>query len=143
MIETSSLAHLSLYVADLDRSVKFYQGVFGLELLREHRGTIRGDPISLSTPGKADILTLIHAKGAAVESGGMSHFAFILQGDPDQGATVSESSNRALFRHLGGSIPRDRDSMAERSLFELSGDFVSGLQLFRFRHPDAKSCLPG
>jgi len=35
------------------------------------------------------------------------------------------------------------DSVAEGSRFELSGDFVSGLQLFRFRQPDAKSCLPG
>ncbi|MGO9449814.1 MAG: VOC family protein [Candidatus Binataceae bacterium] len=116
MIETSGLAHLSLYVADLDRSVKFYQSVFGLEFLREHRGTIRGDPnahqISLGTPGKADVLTLIHAKGAPVESGGMSHFAFILRVDAQLDAAIEE-----VVRAGGALIKRgesEEDEILER-----------------------------
>jgi catechol 2,3-dioxygenase-like lactoylglutathione lyase family enzyme len=134
MIETLGLAHLSLYVADLDRSAKFYQTIFGLEFLREHRGTIRGDPnarqISLSTAGKADILTLIHAAGAPVESGGMSHFAFILKDDSQLDAAIEE-----VVREGGALIKRgdyEEDGIRERYAYVSDPDgYVLGLNAQR------------
>jgi catechol 2,3-dioxygenase-like lactoylglutathione lyase family enzyme len=94
VIKTNGLAHISFYVADLERATRFYQQVFGLELLREHRGPIGADPegrqISLSTPGQNDIITLMQAKAAPVGPGGFAHFAFILNDDSQLDAAITE-----------------------------------------------------
>src|SRR5260370_16023520 len=102
VIKTKGLAHISVYVADLERATRFYQQGFGLEILREHRLRIGADPdgrqISLSTPGQNDIITLMQAKGAPVGPGGLSHFAFILNDDSQLDAAITE------VEHAGGKL---------------------------------------
>ena len=75
MIETEGLTHLHLRVGDLDRSLRFYQGVFGMqEKFRD------GDLVFLNTPGSGDSLTLNPGdEGPVGHGGGVDHFGFRLR----------------------------------------------------------------
>ena len=75
MVETEGLHHIHLRVRDLDRSLRFYQQVFGMqEMFRD------GDLVFLNTPGSGDTITLNpHDEGLAGESGGIEHFGFRLK----------------------------------------------------------------
>ncbi len=55
MIRTQGLTHIHLVVRDLERSLRFYQGVFGME------ERFRAGPkmVFLNTPGSEDLITLI------------------------------------------------------------------------------------
>jgi catechol 2,3-dioxygenase-like lactoylglutathione lyase family enzyme len=74
MVRTAGLTHIHLVVRDLERSLRFYQGVFGL------REQFRAAPrmVFLNTPGSQDLITLnedpAEAELAGV-SGGVAHSA--------------------------------------------------------------------
>jgi catechol 2,3-dioxygenase-like lactoylglutathione lyase family enzyme len=54
MIQTQGLTHIHLMVGDLERSLRFYQGVFGMrELFRDGEAMV-----FLNTPGSRDSITL-------------------------------------------------------------------------------------
>ena len=77
MIETEGLTHIHLAVRDLDRSLAFYQGVFGME--ERFRD---GELVFLNTPGSGDSITLNPSKDVheqAGTSGGVGHFGFRLR----------------------------------------------------------------
>lgn len=82
MVETEGLTHLHLLVRDLDRSLAFYQSVFGMqEMFRDGP-----DMVFLRTPGSRDTITLNAAPSehATVgQHGGIGHFGFRLR-HPDQ-----------------------------------------------------------
>ena len=77
MIRTQGLTHIHLVVRDLERSLQFYQGVFGME------ERFRGGPkmVFLNTPGSEDLIALnedpAEARLAGVK-GGVAHFGFRL-----------------------------------------------------------------
>ncbi len=77
MIKTQGLTHIHLVVRDLERSLRFYQGVFGME------ERFRDGPkmVFLNTPGSPDLITLnedpAEAQLAGV-NGGVAHFGFRL-----------------------------------------------------------------
>jgi catechol 2,3-dioxygenase-like lactoylglutathione lyase family enzyme len=75
MIDTEGLTHIHLRVRDLDRSLRFYQGVFGMrERFRD------GDLAFLNTPGTGDSITLNpEHEDMAGQSGGIQHFGFRLK----------------------------------------------------------------
>jgi catechol 2,3-dioxygenase-like lactoylglutathione lyase family enzyme len=78
MIETSGLHHIHLVVRDLDRSLRFYQTVFGMQ------EQFRAGPsmVFLSTPGSRDLITLNQDEAErhkAGDSGGIAHFGFKLR----------------------------------------------------------------
>jgi len=54
MIRTQGLTHIHLVVRDLERSLRFYKGVFGME------EQFRDGPcmVFLNTPGSSDLITL-------------------------------------------------------------------------------------
>jgi hypothetical protein len=54
MVGTYGLTHIHLTVADLDRSLRFYQGVFGAE----ERFRAGADLVFLRTPGSRDLIAL-------------------------------------------------------------------------------------
>ena len=89
MIRTRGLYHLHLFVKDLDRSLRFYREVFGLE------EQFRDGPkmVFLRTPGGSDLITLNEdpslAERAGVE-GGIDHFGFKLADEADFEAAVAE-----------------------------------------------------
>jgi catechol 2,3-dioxygenase-like lactoylglutathione lyase family enzyme len=89
MIRTRGLYHLHLVVRDLERALRFYQGVFGME------EQFRAGPkmVFLRTPGSGDLITLnedpadAHKAGS---SGGVAHFGFQLEREADLDAAVAE-----------------------------------------------------
>lgn len=70
---TYGLSHLALAVKSLDRSIQFYQQVFGMEVMyaKEHWA-------QLNTPGTNDIIVLEEHKLAGKTGGGIMHFGFRL-----------------------------------------------------------------
>jgi len=75
MIKTHGLNHIHLVVRDLDRSLAFYQKVFGLE------ERFRDGPkmVFLNTPGSTDVITLNEDSNEvdrAGDNGGVAHFGF-------------------------------------------------------------------
>ena len=97
MIETTGLSHIHILVRDMNRSLLFYQRVFGLEEL------FREDPdmVFLRTPGSRDLITLHQSDDEqAGEGGGMRHFGFVLRDAADLDDAV-----RAV-EHAGGKLLR-------------------------------------
>jgi catechol 2,3-dioxygenase-like lactoylglutathione lyase family enzyme len=89
MIRTQGLTHIHLVVRDLERSLRFYKGVFGME------ERFRDGPrmVFLNTPGSSDLITLNEdpqeAPLAGV-NGGVAHFGFRLTSPSDIDAAVHE-----------------------------------------------------
>ncbi len=89
MIRTQGLYHIQLVVRDLDRSIQFYQSVFGMAEL------FRAGPkmVFLSTPGSQDLITL-HEDAAqldlAGENGGVVHFGFKLADGADLDDAIAQ-----------------------------------------------------
>ncbi|MCZ6782813.1 MAG: VOC family protein [Proteobacteria bacterium] len=75
----SGMRHIHIVVRDLERSVRFYEDAFGMEVI--HR---RPDQVFLRTPGVAEALTLKREDSERVgQNGGVDHFGFPLD-DPGQ-----------------------------------------------------------
>jgi catechol-2,3-dioxygenase len=74
--ETYGLTHLAIAVADLDRTLQFYQHVFGMEVMYHEP-----DMIQLTTPGSNDILVFEKSKDKQLigRSAGIAHFGFRLR----------------------------------------------------------------
>lgn len=99
MIRTQGLTHIHLVVRDLERSLRFYQGVFGME------ERFRDGPkmVFLNTPGSQDLITLnedpTEAQLAGV-NGGVAHFGFRLAKSADLDAAIAaiEGAGGRLIR---------------------------------------------
>ena len=102
MIKTSGLYHLHLHVADLERSLRFYTGAFGMkELFRD--GPMM---VFLQTPGSRDLLTLNGDPSESRKAGqpaGVDHFGFDLAADQtlDDAITQIEKHGGKLIRRSG------------------------------------------
>jgi catechol 2,3-dioxygenase-like lactoylglutathione lyase family enzyme len=89
MIETQGLTHIHLVVRDLERALRFYQGVFGME------ERFRDGPkmVFLNTPGSPDLITLsedpAEAQLAGV-NGGVAHFGFRLADSTTLDAAIAD-----------------------------------------------------
>jgi len=86
MVRTEGLTHIHFAVDDLERSLRFYQQVFGMEeLFRQGQHMI-----FLRTPGSGDMITLHSGEHHAGESGGIAHFGFQLAADANLDEAVTE-----------------------------------------------------
>ncbi len=99
MIRTQGLTHIHLVVRDLDRSLRFYQGVFGMQ------EQFRDGPsmVFLNTPGSGDLITLNADPDEAREAGvhgGIAHFGFRLA----EGATLDAAIGEV--ERAGGKLLR-------------------------------------
>jgi catechol 2,3-dioxygenase-like lactoylglutathione lyase family enzyme len=99
MIQTEGITHVHIVVRDLERSLRFYEQVFGMrELFREGPGLV-----FLRTPGAADTLTLNEdpsLRDHAGETGGFQHFGFRLldKADLDRAVEEVEEAGGRLLR---------------------------------------------
>jgi len=89
MIRTQGLTHIHLLVRDLERSLRFYQTVFGMQ------ERFRDGPkmVFLNTPGSADLITLNEdsaERDLAGTSGGVGHFGFRLHSKADLDSAIAE-----------------------------------------------------
>jgi catechol 2,3-dioxygenase-like lactoylglutathione lyase family enzyme len=92
MINTYGLSHINLEVKDPDRSLRFYQQLFGVrEYYRD------ADSIQVLGPGEKDVLAFVRSEQAG-KQGGLSHFGFRLK-DP---ADIHEAVQ--LATRLGATI---------------------------------------
>jgi len=81
MIKTAGLTHIHLMVRDLQRSLDFYQTVFGMvEMFSPAPGLV-----FLNTPGAKDAIALHQAEvdQPTGTSGGITHFGFQLSDRAD------------------------------------------------------------
>lgn len=89
MIETGGLHHIHLVVRDLERALRFYQSVFGMQ----EQFRVGRDMVFISTPGSDDLITLNQdekERHQAGHSGGISHFGFKLRRGSDLDAAARE-----------------------------------------------------
>jgi catechol 2,3-dioxygenase len=89
------LTHIHLLVKDLERSLRFYRDVFGLE------ERFRDGPkmVFLRTPGCRDTITLSESDDVEERSrvgtlGGIDHFGFRLRGPKDLDGAIAEIEKR-------------------------------------------------
>lgn len=89
MVRTQGLTHIHLVVRDLERSLRFYKSVFGMQ------ERFRDGPkmVFLNTPGSKDLVTLnedpAEARLAGV-NGGVAHFGFRRADSVDLAAAIEE-----------------------------------------------------
>jgi catechol 2,3-dioxygenase-like lactoylglutathione lyase family enzyme len=89
MIKTQGLTHIYLVVRDLERSLRFYRDVFGME------ERFRDGPhmVFLNTPGSQDLITLNQDPqevDLAGSRGGIAHFGFRLANALDLDTAIAE-----------------------------------------------------
>jgi catechol 2,3-dioxygenase-like lactoylglutathione lyase family enzyme len=89
MIKTEGLTHIHLMVRTLERSLRFYQDVFGMkELFRDGPAMV-----FLNTPGSRDSITLNEDPSmtdVAGQSGGVAHIGFRLADKSNLNAAIAE-----------------------------------------------------
>lgn len=112
MVKTYGLTHVALAVKDPQRSLEFYQAVFGVVCVWRS-----DDFIQAQTPGSRDVLVFERDKKRAGKSGGVAHFGFRLTKPSD-----IDSAAKAV-RDAGGTI-KDQ------------GEFVPGEPYLFARDPD-------
>lgn len=101
MIKTCGIYHLHLLVKDLERSIRFYQDVFGMQV----RYRVGSTMAFLNTPGSQDVLTLNQASESEEKSdignnAGVHHFGFGL----DEGVSLDQAVEEVV--RAGGTLER-------------------------------------
>lgn len=100
--------HTNIAVRDVSKSMRFYQGLFGME----RWDFVDGDLVFLTTPGRGDVLTLTPAGGTygfpggcAIEmtresqqnragvQGGVSHFGYMLPNREEYERVIAQVTN--------------------------------------------------
>jgi catechol 2,3-dioxygenase-like lactoylglutathione lyase family enzyme len=95
MVKTYGLTHVALAVRDVERSLTFYQQVFGVEAYFREEGRIH-----VRTPGCHDVITFDQTAAARGPGGGVIHFGFRLRSPSDIDEAVREGER------AGGTVLR-------------------------------------
>lgn len=92
MIKTHGLTHINLEVRDPDRSLKFYQQMFGVKEYYRDENSIQA-----LGPGAKDVMALVKSDRAG-SAGGISHFGFRLidPGDMDQALSTAKAAGATV-----------------------------------------------
>ncbi len=95
MIKTFGLTHLNLAVRDPDRSLRFYQQLFGVREYFRDENTIQ-----VQGPGPHDVIAFERDASCAAMAGGLSHFGFRLTdaADIDEAVRQAEACGGRLLR---------------------------------------------
>ena len=112
MIKTHGLTHLALAVKDPDRSLKFYQELFGVkEYYRDE------DSIQVLGPGPHDVIAFERDAKKAGKRAGVDHFGFRLTTPKDIDKAIKEAER------AGGKVLR-------------RGEFAPGFPFVYVADPD-------
>jgi lactoylglutathione lyase len=78
MIKAKKLLHTRYRVDDLERTVKFYRDVLGLEEVRRHKSARGSELVFLKTPGSEELIELccFPASGRVQVQPDLTHLAF-------------------------------------------------------------------
>lgn len=119
---TYGLTHIAVAVKDLQRTKKFYQHVFNMQVMYEE-----DDFLQLTTPGTNDILVFQQMEAPYGQTGGIAHFGFRLKNPGDIGkmaSRISEAGGTIMDR--GEFVPgspyvffKDRDGYAVEVWYEM------------------------
>ena len=115
MIEskTYGLTHLAIVISNAERTLKFYQSVFDMQVMYNENGFVQ-----LTTPGCNDILVFEEKKDKLIgQTGGIVHFGFRLKNPNDIDDIINKVKN------AGGTIID-------------KGEFVPGSPYVFFKDPD-------
>lgn len=85
MIKTYGLTHIALSVRDAERSLRFYEQLFGVAATYRDQGFIQAQ-----TPGSRDVIVFQENAAAAGKPGGVEHFGFRLTDAADIDAAELE-----------------------------------------------------
>ena len=88
MIETYGLTHIALKVIILEKSVSFYEQLFGTRVMYKTE-----DFIQIQTPGTHDIIVLEKSNEVLHNENGIMHFGFRLKNISDIKTLVNEVTN--------------------------------------------------
>lgn len=115
MIKTCGLTHIHLMVKDIQRSLEFYQQVFGMNV----RFWAGDALVFLNTPGSQDLIALHQSEGdeSTGASGGIAHFGFQLKDSADLDDAISEV-------------------VAAGGVLKTRGEFTPGMPFARVSDPD-------
>ena len=111
-VKTFGLTHIALRVKNTERSLKFYQKVFGVKVMYHQDGFLQ-----VQTPGSNDILVFEKGDSQNGNGGGIVHFGFRLQ-KPDDIQLAAQ-----VITEAGGIIKEQ-------------GEFVPGEPYIFFKDPD-------
>lgn len=92
-IKTYGLTHIALAVKDTERSLRFYQQVFGVVATHQQKGWVQAE-----TPGCHDVIVLEEKEVVKIGTGGIAHFGFRLMDPNDIEIAVK------TIKEAGGSI---------------------------------------
>jgi catechol 2,3-dioxygenase-like lactoylglutathione lyase family enzyme len=112
MVKTHGLSHIALSVLDPERSLAFYQSVFGVREYFRNESTIQ-----VLGPGQYDVIAFEKRPAAAGVNGGIIHFGFRLTRSEDIDAAV-------MAVEAAGGVVTSR------------GEFAPGLPYAFVRDPD-------
>ena len=101
-IKTFGLTHISLKVKDTERSLKFYEAVFGVKVMYHQEGLVQ-----VQTPGSNDIIVFEKGDSQNGKRGGINHFGFRLQNAKDIEAAAEVISNAGGIIIDKGEFVRD------------------------------------
>ena len=95
MVKTFGLTHISLAVMDTERSLHFYQRVFGVEVTYRDPGIIQA-----TTPGCHDMIVFDQTIPPTGQVGGIAHFGFrlISPGDIDLAVAKVDRAGGTILR---------------------------------------------
>jgi catechol 2,3-dioxygenase-like lactoylglutathione lyase family enzyme len=86
VISTHGLTHISLKVANLDRSVAFYSQLFGVvEYFRD------AESVQVKGPGPHDVIAFEQSRAGGSPIGGITHFGFRLVRPEDIDGAVEQA----------------------------------------------------
>lgn len=111
-VKTYGLTHIALAVRDPERSLRFYQAVFGVVQVYQQPGFIQAQ-----TPGSRDVLVFEKSTKHVGKRGGIAHFGFRLTKPSDISVAL------AAVEAAGGTITS-------------TGDFCPGEPYVFFTDPD-------
>ena len=87
MVETYGLTHIAIKVEDLDKSLHFYEKMFGAKAMYQTEKFIQ-----IQTPGTHDIIVLEKSDKVVHHENGILHFGFRLRNKIDAKTLTEEVS---------------------------------------------------